>query len=175
MYTLPEDANGSNVPNSKLVLLEPYKDMFIKVNRWGHFNKSDIGLNDIHVVLPETHIPAFVTMFEQMLESRPGLHPDVPSALDPESRATFFETREDSTIDESHEEMQQPLRYAEKLEALHIANVASYGWQQLWQEGTAGKRALKGDLTNDIFFFQVSCVPTIGATSVARYVLTCPL
>ena len=68
--------------------------------------------------------------------------------------------------------MQQPLRYAERLEALHIAHIASYEWQELWQ-GT-GKRALKGGLSNAIYFFQLSCAPMSRATTVDRYVLYLP-
>jgi hypothetical protein len=78
-------------------------------------------------------IPALVTKFERMLYRKSGLHPDV---IDPKSRATYFETHEDSTVeDESHEETQQPLRYAERLEALNIANIVSWEWQELWHGG----------------------------------------
>ena len=69
-----------------------------------------------------------------MLDRKPGLRPDVVCSLDPVLRAAYFETREDSTIeDESHKEAQQPLRYAERLEALHIAHLVSYERQTLWQ------------------------------------------
>jgi len=112
--------------------------MFIKVNQWQIFQDSDIALNDIHDHNERNRNPApdFVTKFERMLDRKPGLRSHVACLLDPEPRATYYETREDSIVEgESHEETQQPLRYAERLEALHIAHVVSYEWQTLWRGG----------------------------------------
>jgi hypothetical protein len=150
--------------------------MFIKVNQWQIFQRSDIALNDIHDHNERNRDPApdFVAKFERMLDRKPGLRPDVACLLDPEPRAAYFETREDSTIeDESHEEMQQPLRYAEQLEALHIAHVVSYEWQTLWHGG--GTRTLKEYFVNAMFFLHLLCVSKNKTTIVHcghKYVLT---
>jgi hypothetical protein len=81
-------------------------------------------------------IKVYQLEFEQMLDRKPGLRPDVVCSLNPIPGATYFETREDSIVKyESHKETQQPLRYAERLEALHIACVVSYEWQKLWRGG----------------------------------------
>jgi hypothetical protein len=104
--------------------------MFIKVYELRTFQYSDIALNNIrdHDETDRDPAPDFVSKFERMLDRKPGLRPDVVWSLDPIPRATYFETREDLTVEyESHEETQQPLRYAERLEALHIAHVVSYG------------------------------------------------
>ena len=109
--------------------VKKYEDIFIKVNEWGIFQNSDIELNDICDALTIT--PNFVTEFERMLDRKPGLRLDVGCFLDSRSRAAYFESREDSTVeDESHGETNRPLRYAERLEALHVAHIASYEWQQ---------------------------------------------
>jgi hypothetical protein len=107
-----------------------------------------------------------------MLDKKPGLRPDVPCFLDPPTWAAYFELREDSTVkDESHEETQQPLRYAEQLEALHIAHIALYDWENLWNR--QGKGALKECLTNAMLV-QFLCFPMNRTTIVHHdmYVVT---
>jgi hypothetical protein len=145
--------------------------MFIKVNKWQIFQDSDIALNDIHDHNETNRDPApdFVAKFERILDRKPGLRSGVVCSLDPESRAAYFETREDLIVeDESHEEMQQPLRYADRCEALHIAHVVSYEWQTFWHGG--GTRTLKEYLANAIFFLHLICVPKNRATRVHGHV-----
>jgi hypothetical protein len=164
-YTLPDDADGTRVLAE---LVKSYGVMFIKVNQWQSFQESDIALNDIHDQPEDRYsAPDFVTKFERMLDRKPGLRPDVVRSLN--LVATYFETREDSTVeDESHEETQQPLRYAEEFEALHIADVVSYEWQTLWRADT---RILKESLAYGIFFSWLLCLPRDRMNIVHKYVL----
>jgi hypothetical protein len=143
-YTPLEYVDGSSELRSELV--EKYKVMFIKVHQWEKFQYSDIALNNIYAYNGTNTAPApdFVTNFERMLDTKPGLRPGIPCSLDTRSRAVYFELREDSTVeDESYEEAQQPLRYADKLEVLHITYIASYDWEILWDRPGDGKRAWK--------------------------------
>jgi hypothetical protein len=143
--------------------VKEYEDIFIKVKEWGIFQHSDIELNGINDD-PIT-APNFVTEFERMLDRKPGLRLDVGCFLDSRSRAAYFESHEDSTVeDESHEEANRPLRYAERLEALHVAHIASYEW---FRRGTQ-----MGFLANAMFFFQLLCAPK---NEVNLYVLIWPL
>jgi len=164
--TLPDDAGAAVISD----LVKAYGVMFIKVNEWKKFQETDIALNHISHEEDTHPAPDFVTKFEQMLDRKPGLSGEAVRFVN--LAATYFETREDSTVeDESHEETPQPLRYADKLEALHIAHVASYKWQILWRAGT---RTLKECLAYGMFFSQLLCVPNAndGMTKVHKYVLT---
>jgi hypothetical protein len=170
---LPEYADDNSVLNSELV--KDYEDIFINVHEWEIFQESDIDLNNILEASNEIPAPDFVTNFERMLDRRPGLRPEMPCCLDSQSRAAYFELREGLAVeDESHEETQQPLRYVELLEALHIGQLVSYEWQKLWQGQGGIKYTLKGCEANGIFFFHFF-VQTHGTTTVNRYVLTCLL
>jgi hypothetical protein len=105
------------VLNSELV--KDFEDIFINVHEWEIFQESDIDLNNILEASNEIPAPDFVTNFERMLDRKPGLRPEVPCYLDSQSLAAYFELRED----ESREGTQQPLRYVERLEALHIEQI----------------------------------------------------
>jgi hypothetical protein len=72
---LPE---GDEVPDSGLV--REYEDIFIKVVESGAFESSDIERNGIRI--SKTLVPSFVVKFEQELDSKPGLAPDVCCFLD---------------------------------------------------------------------------------------------
>ena len=157
-------AKGAEEDRLLLELVKDYEDMFIKVGQWQTWKRFDIDLNNIHDETDENPAPDFVTNFERMLDRKPGLRPEVGCSLDSQSRAAYFELREDSTIED------ESLRYAGQLEALHITHIVSYAWHNLWHGHN--KKALKGCLANALFFFQVSCVPMNRTTSVKRYVLT---
>jgi hypothetical protein len=75
--TLPE---GDKLLDSAHV--KEYEDIFIKVNGLGAFESSDIERNGIHVSYNRTLVPDFVAKFEQELDSKPGLAPDVCCFLD---------------------------------------------------------------------------------------------
>lgn len=62
---------GDRVLKSELV--KEYHNIFIMVHRFGHFQYSDIGLNDVRSV---ASVPDFVINFEQGLDRRPGVDPD---------------------------------------------------------------------------------------------------
>ena len=159
---LPKDAKGNNVLYS--TLLNDYEDMFITVKQWQTFHYSDIDRNYIYDSTNRIPVPDFVTNFERMLDRKPGLRPDVGCILDSQSRAAYFELSEDSIVED------KSLRYAEQLEALHIAHIVSYDWQNLW--GWGGKHTLNKCLVDAIFFFQLSLVPTNRTTIVYKYVPT---
>jgi hypothetical protein len=57
------------------------------VKEWGAFESSDIERNGIHRCDGGTPVPDFVTKFEQELDSKPGLAPDVRCSLDYSSDA----------------------------------------------------------------------------------------
>ena len=61
--------------------LPEYKDLFIKVNNWGTFERSDIKRNQLEDT-ERMIILNFVTTFEQKLVRKPRLHPDVCCLLD---------------------------------------------------------------------------------------------
>ena len=154
--TLPDDAGVAVLSD----LVKAYGDTFIKVNDWQTFQETDIGLNYMSHQEDRHPAPDFVKKFEQMLDRKPGLRPEAVRSVN--LAATYFETREDSTVeDESHE----PLRYADELEALHIAHVASYEWQTLWRAGT---RTLKEFLAYGMFFSQLLCIPKDTMTKVHK-------
>jgi hypothetical protein len=75
--TLPE---GDKFLYSTLV--KEYEDIFIKVKQWGAFESSDIERNGIHIFHDKTLVPDFVAKFEQELDSKPGLAPDVCCSFD---------------------------------------------------------------------------------------------
>ena len=60
-------------------LVREYRDIFIIVKKWDSFGSSDEGLNNLWEV---DWAPDFVAEFERMLDSKPGLAPDVGSFLD---------------------------------------------------------------------------------------------
>jgi len=60
-------------------LVREYRDIFIKVKKWDSFDITDDGLNNVWEV---DWAPDFVAEFERMLDSKPGLAPDVGSFLD---------------------------------------------------------------------------------------------
>jgi len=60
------------IRNSTLV--KKYEELFISVKTWGAFEYSDIKLNKIHSFQT---VPGFVTEFEQELDKKPGVAPDV--------------------------------------------------------------------------------------------------
>ena len=171
MYTPPEDADDSSD-------VTRYKVMVMKVHQWQPFQPSDIALNNIRHggVKTRVSIPDFVTNFERMLDTKPGLRPDIPLSLSPPTWAAYFELREDSTVrDEPCEETQQPqpLRYAEKLEALHIASVVSFDWEELWNGHRKCILPVNECLAYSMFI-QFLCVPTNRTTTVHHdtYVIT---
>jgi hypothetical protein len=163
--TLPDDAGPGLISD----LMEKYAVVFIELNEWQKFQEIDIALNRIRRDEEDTHpTPDFVTKFEQMLDRKPGLCRDAVRLVN--LAATYFDTREDSTVEvESHEDTQQPLRLADELEAVHIAHVVSHRWQKLWGPH---KRALKERLAYGMFFSQLLCLPEDTTTKVNKYVLT---
>jgi len=76
MHTLPEGEQIDIDP------LQNYKNIFIKVNKWGMFEPSDIERNWIQDARSMKTMPDFVTTFEQELVRKPRLHPDVRCFLD---------------------------------------------------------------------------------------------
>jgi len=63
--------------------LQDYKNIFIKVNKWGGFEPSDLERNQIRDAQDVvTTPPGFVTAFEQKVVIKPRLHPDVRRFLD---------------------------------------------------------------------------------------------
>jgi len=62
--------------------LQEYKNIFIKVNKWGTFERSDIERNQIQSAQVMMTIPNFVSTFERMLIRKPRIHPDVRCFLD---------------------------------------------------------------------------------------------
>jgi hypothetical protein len=96
-----------------------------------------------------------------MLDRKPSLRHAAAYFLDPAPWAAYFE---DSIADN-----EQP-RYADQYEALHIAQIVSCRWENLWQGRT--KRALKGEVANAMFFFWLLLVPTNRTSVVYRCVLT---
>ncbi len=52
------------------------------MKEWGAFESSDIERNGIHRCDDGTPVPDFVTKFEQELDSKAGLAPDVCRFLD---------------------------------------------------------------------------------------------
>jgi hypothetical protein len=62
--------------------LQEYKGIFVKVNKWGTFQLSDIKRNRIEDAQNLIIIPNFVTNFEQKLARKSRLHPDVRCFLD---------------------------------------------------------------------------------------------
>ena len=70
---------GERVLDSDLV--NNYKAFFINVERFdsGNLRQSDIELNEI---VEESRPPEFVTEFEERLDSRPGIAPDVCNLFD---------------------------------------------------------------------------------------------
>jgi hypothetical protein len=60
---------------------EHYQDIFIKVKQWGAFEESDIEANGLHEYRDGT-LPDFVAKFNQELDSKPGLDPEVCCFLD---------------------------------------------------------------------------------------------
>jgi hypothetical protein len=172
-HTLPEDAEGNNVLDSAFV--KEYEDTFINVKEWGVFHNSDLELNDISGAMITT--PNFVTEFEGMLDRKPGLRLDVGCFLDSRSQAAYFDSPEDSTVgDESHEETNRALSYAERLEVLHVAHIASYEWQNFWFSHCSwtSKRTPMDCLANAMFFFQLLRAPKNEVTFVSLYVLYLP-
>ncbi|KAH9963845.1 hypothetical protein BC827DRAFT_1154326 [Russula dissimulans] len=57
--------------------LQLYKDIFMKVNKWGTFEYSNIEKNQIESADNAMTIPNFVATFEQKLVRKPRLHRDV--------------------------------------------------------------------------------------------------
>jgi hypothetical protein len=55
-------------------LVKKYEDIFIKVKERGTFQYSDIERNKIHI---RGTAPDFVAEFEQELDKKPGVAPDV--------------------------------------------------------------------------------------------------
>jgi len=47
-------------------ILQTYEDIFIKVNEWGKYERSDTGSNSILDVQYMTRVPNFVTNFQRM-------------------------------------------------------------------------------------------------------------
>jgi hypothetical protein len=74
--TLPE----ANRP-VQLGFAGDYEDIFIKVKAWGTFMGSDIEENGLQIHYYGA-VPEFVAEFEQKLDSKPGLAPDVCCFLD---------------------------------------------------------------------------------------------
>jgi hypothetical protein len=62
----------ATILDSDLVI--QYKDIFIKVKEWGVFQHSDLECNDIHTC---EEVPPFVAEFEQKLDKKPGVAPEV--------------------------------------------------------------------------------------------------
>jgi hypothetical protein len=62
-------------------LVREYEDIFINVVESGAFESSDIEWNGIRI--SKTLVPGFVVKFEQELNSKPGLAPDVCCVLFP--------------------------------------------------------------------------------------------
>ena len=60
-------------------LVREYRDTFVIVKKWDSFDSSYIDLNNIWEV---NWAPDFVAEFERMLDSKPGLAPDVRPFLD---------------------------------------------------------------------------------------------
>ena len=59
-------------------LVKEYRDIFIVVENWDSFDRLDMNLNNLWEV---DWSPDFVAEFERMLDSKPGLAPDVGSFL----------------------------------------------------------------------------------------------
>jgi hypothetical protein len=57
-------------------LIRDYQDAFIKVKTWGTFESSDIENNGLKMPY-RGKVPEFVAKFEQKLDCKPGLTPDV--------------------------------------------------------------------------------------------------
>ena len=72
---------GNVVVDSESALAREYKDIFIKVKKWGAFEWSDVRRNGLNILYTGT-APEFVVDFEQKLNSKPCLAPDVCRFLD---------------------------------------------------------------------------------------------
>ena len=67
------------------------------------------------------------------------------------------------------DESLEQTRYAEPLEVLHTAFVASYDWEKAWQPKAAGKCPLKGHMADSVFFHPLIYTPNDRpATDVLR-------
>jgi len=62
-------------------LVREYKDIFIKVKKWGAFESFDIKWNGLCIYVDET-VPDFVTEFKRELHRKVGLTPYVCCFLD---------------------------------------------------------------------------------------------
>ncbi|KAI0252352.1 hypothetical protein BJV78DRAFT_1281707 [Lactifluus subvellereus] len=106
--------------------LKEYEGIFIKVKTLGVFKSSDIQLNDVKRA---RSVPDFVSKFEGKLDSKPGLAHNAQIEFgcirDSLSQAAYLGPREDSTTEDESYEKEQSWRYAERLELMHIADIAS--------------------------------------------------
>jgi hypothetical protein len=66
--------------NSDLVI--EYENLFIKVKEWDAFDDSDVERNGLCEYDDGIPVPEFVAEFEQKLDSKPGVAPDVCCFLD---------------------------------------------------------------------------------------------
>ncbi len=82
---------------------------------------------------------------------------------DPHTWAVYFE--DSTTKGRSSAEMNHD---AQKLEVLHIANIALYNWEELWIGPT--QQRLEGNLSSGIFFNALHLIPKVATVRV--YMLT---
>ncbi|KZT07817.1 uncharacterized protein LAESUDRAFT_107131 [Laetiporus sulphureus 93-53] len=186
--TGPQHDAGTPVEDPEVVKL--YRDIIIQVHKWGDYTELDVIQNEIKANT-EISVPRFVAEFEEKLDSNPGLAPDMLEALKvilgDQYQAAYFGSLINSNAaeeqsgaraaggeetaeaeDEDHNNRRQPWRQADRLELMHIAEIASENWQEFWT-GPFGK-ALEEDIADVIFFLRLMLHIPDGPISAQKYV-----
>ncbi|KAI0288636.1 hypothetical protein BC826DRAFT_678282 [Russula brevipes] len=138
------------VPREPEDELEKYEEIFVNARDWGTFCEEDIAANDIHDYFPnnntELSLPDFVTISERILEGTPSLDSTWLESPISAPLRPYFELIGDSIADG------MTTRRAELLEAAHTLFLTVCEWEKCWQGGPKGRRKLKEQLMNTMFF-----------------------
>ncbi|KZT00389.1 uncharacterized protein LAESUDRAFT_556213 [Laetiporus sulphureus 93-53] len=184
--TGPQHDAGTPVEDPEVVKL--YRDIIIQVHKWGDYTELDVVQNEIKANT-EISVPRFVAEFEEKLDSNPGVAPDMLEAfkviLGDQYQAAYFGSLTNSNAaeeqsgapaaggeetaeaeDEHHNNRTQPWRQADRLELMHIADIASDNWEMFWKRPLA----LKGDIAHAIFFLRLMLHIPQGRITPVRYV-----